>query len=215
MTKVCPATPVSVILISPLERRCGGDNCGRGRLSIVVKIRLVLPNAGSRKKPPPRSRPEMLLNEPVCEAYLMISNVSPPLGRNPFTSEMLSGFRPSGGDTFEIIKYASHTGSFNNISGLDLGGGFFLEPAFGSTNLILTTIDNRPRPQLSPPQRLPNGEIRITLTGVAGQTFVIQATTNLVSWDAVLTNVNSGAVFDLIITDSSLYPYRFYRTFQP
>ena len=128
---------------------------------------------------------------------------------------LVNGFRPSGGDTFEIIKYASHTGSFNNISGLDLGGGFFLEPAFGSTNLILTTIDNRPRPQLSPPQRLPNGEIRITLTGVAGQTFVIQATTNLVSWDAVLTNVNSGAVFDLIITDSSFYPYRFYRTFQP
>jgi len=128
---------------------------------------------------------------------------------------LVNGFRPSAGEVFEIIRYASHTGSFNNISGLDLGGGFFLEPTFGSTNLILTTIDNRPRPQFSPPQRLPNREIRITLTGVAGQTFVIQATTNFVSWDSVLTNVNSGAVFDLIITDSSFYPYRFYRTFQP
>src|SRR5207245_3826732 len=64
---------------------------------------------------------------------------------------LVNGFRPSGSETFEIIKYASHTGSFNNISGLDLGGGFFLEPTFGSTNLILTTIDNRPRPQFSPP----------------------------------------------------------------
>ncbi len=128
---------------------------------------------------------------------------------------LVNGFRPSGSETFEIIKYASHTGSFDNISGLDLGGGFFLEPTFGSTNLILTTIDNRPRPQFSPLQSLPNGEIRITLSGVAGQTFVIQATTNFASWDSVLTNVNSGAVFDLIITDSSFYPYRFYRTFQP
>jgi hypothetical protein len=43
---------------------------------------------------------------------------------------------------------------------------------------------------------------------------VIQATTNFLSWDSVLTNVNSGAVFDLIITDSTVYHYRFYRTTQ-
>jgi hypothetical protein len=31
----------------------------------------------------------------------------------------------------------------------------------------------------------------------------------------VLTNVNAGAVFDLIITDSIVHPYRFYRWVQP
>ncbi|HXT42081.1 MAG TPA: hypothetical protein VN887_18885, partial [Candidatus Angelobacter sp.] len=128
---------------------------------------------------------------------------------------LVNGFQPAGGATFEVIKYVSHTGSFDNISGLDLGGGFYLEPTFGITNLVLTTIDNRPRPQFSPPQRLPGGDIHITLTGVAGQTFVVQATTNFVDWAPVLTNANSGAVFDLIITDSPVYPYRFYRTFQP
>jgi len=130
---------------------------------------------------------------------------------------LANGFHPNGGDTFEIIKFTSHTGSFDNISGLDLGGGFYLEPVFGSTNVVLTTIDKRPRPQFSLPQRFPNGDIHITLTGIAGQTFVIQATTNFLSWESVLTNVNSGAVFDLVVTDSSSsnYPYRFYRTFQP
>jgi len=127
---------------------------------------------------------------------------------------LVNGFRPTGGETFEIIKYASHAGSFDSIYGLDLEGGFYLEPTFGSTNLILTTLDNRPRPRLSPPQRLPNGDLQITFTCVAGQTFVIQATTNFLSWDSVLTNVNSGAVFDLIITDSTVYHYRFYRTTQ-
>jgi len=33
------------------------------------------------------------------------------------TISLVNGFRPNGGDTFEIIKYASHTGSFDNISG--------------------------------------------------------------------------------------------------
>jgi hypothetical protein len=128
---------------------------------------------------------------------------------------LVNGFQPSDGETFEVIKYASHTGSFDNISGLNLGGGFYLEPTFGSTNLILTTIDNRPRPRFSSPRRFPNGDIHFTLTGIAGQTFVIQATTNFLNWDPVLTNVNSGAVFDLIISDHAFYPYRFYRSFQP
>jgi hypothetical protein len=127
----------------------------------------------------------------------------------------VNGFQPSGGATFEIIRYASHTGFFDNISGLNLGSGFYLQPTFGSTNLILTTIDNRPQLQFSPPQRFPNGDIHFPLTGVAGQTFVIQATTNFSNWVPVLTNVNSGAVFDLIITDSAVSPYRFYRAYQP
>ena len=128
---------------------------------------------------------------------------------------LVNGFQPGSGETFEIIKYGSHTGSFSNISGLNLGGGFYLKPSFGSTNLILTTIDNRPRPQFLPPQRFPNGDIHFQLTGIAGQTFVIQATTNFSDWVSVLTNVNSGAVYDLIITDSTVIPYRFYRTYQP
>jgi len=128
---------------------------------------------------------------------------------------LVNGFRPAGGDTFEIIKYASHTGTFNNISGLDLGGGFFLEPTFTSTNVLLTTLDSRPRIRFSPPQRSANGNIHITLSGVAGLTYVIQATTNFVTWNPVLTNVDSGAVFDLVITDSLIYPHRFYRTSVP
>jgi hypothetical protein len=128
---------------------------------------------------------------------------------------LINGFQPRGGDKFEIIRYASHTGSFDNISGLNLAGGFFLEPTFGSTNVVLTTLDTRPRPLLSQPQRLPNGALQITFTGVAGQTFVIAATTNFFNWVPVLTNVNSGAVFNLIVTDSSTYPCRFYGTFWP
>ena len=126
----------------------------------------------------------------------------------------VNGFQPVGGDAFEIIKYASHSGFFDSISGLNLGGGFYLEPTFSSTNLILTVVDTRPRPRFSVPHRLPNGDIDFTLTGIAGQTFVIQATTNFLIWDPVLTNVNAGAVFDLIIIDSKVRPYRFYRTIQ-
>jgi hypothetical protein len=128
---------------------------------------------------------------------------------------LTNGFQPAVGEAFEIIDYASHTGTFDNISGLKLANGFYLQPTFASTNLILTTLGHPPGPVFSSPQLLPNGDIDIQLTSIAGETFVIQETTNFLSWDSVLTNVNAGAVFDLIITDSIVHPYRFYRWVQP
>ncbi len=124
---------------------------------------------------------------------------------------LANGFLPSGGDTFEVIDYTSHIGSFDSISGLNLAGGIYLEPQFNATNLVLVTVDTRPRPRFSQPVPLPGGALSATLTGIAGQTFIIQATTNFTSWQPVLTNQNAGATFDFIISDVTNYPHRFFR----
>jgi len=58
---------------------------------------------------------------------------------------LTNGFRPNGGDRFEVIRYGSNALAFDHINGLDLGGGLFLQPTFSTTNLVLVTVDTRPQ----------------------------------------------------------------------
>src|SRR6185436_15942063 len=44
------------------------------------------------------------------------------------------------------------------------------------------------------------------------QTYLIQATTNFVHWDNILTNLATSDFMDLIDADAAIYPYRFYRS---
>ncbi len=134
--------------------------------------------------------------------------------RGTLNISLVNGFRPIAGDRFEILKFGSGAGTFDNISGLDLGGSLFLQPTFTSTNVVLSTIDTRPRPVFDPPQRLPNRQIQFTVSNVAGESFVISANTNLntAAWVPILTNINSGAVFHFIESDTTNYQQRYFRT---
>ncbi|MBI1925276.1 PEP-CTERM sorting domain-containing protein [Candidatus Poribacteria bacterium] len=50
---------------------------------------------------------------------------------------LFGGFFPSVGDAFEILRSNSLSGTFTTINGLDLGGGFFLQPTYSATSLTL------------------------------------------------------------------------------
>jgi hypothetical protein len=129
---------------------------------------------------------------------------------------LTNGFRPGAGDSFEVLRFGSHSQEFDHINGLDIGGGFFLQPVFSTTNVVLTTIDTRPRLNFQSATLLSGGRVDFTLGGTAGQDFVIEATTNLLSpaWAPILTNTNAGAIFDLIVTDVTNFPMRFFRARQ-
>ena len=129
---------------------------------------------------------------------------------------LINGFRPSGGDRFEILRYNSQAAFFDHIIGLNLGGGFFFQPIFSATNVVLTTIDTRPRIIFQSAALRSDGQIEFNLTGTAGQDFVIEANTNLASavWVPVLTYTNAGAVFRFIVADATNFPVRFFRTRQ-
>jgi hypothetical protein len=129
---------------------------------------------------------------------------------------LTNGFRPGGGDSFEILRFGSHSQEFDHINGLDIGGGFFLQPVFSPTNVVLTTVDTRPRIVFLSSTVLSGGRVDFTLGGTAGQDFVIEASNNLLSagWSPILTNTNSGAIFDLIVTDATNFPVRFFRARQ-
>lgn len=49
------------------------------------------------------------------------------------------------------------------------------------------------------------------LAGVAGQNYILSASTNLVDWTPILTNRNSGATFDFTDTDVAKYGQRFFK----
>ncbi len=55
-----------------------------------------------------------------------------------------------------------------------------------------------------------NGQTRFNITGVAGQVYIIEASTNLTSWSAISTNTAPSATFPFTDTSTTV-PKRFYR----
>jgi hypothetical protein len=55
---------------------------------------------------------------------------------------LLNGFLPSPGDSFQVLTFGSHTGTFSTFTGLDLGNGHSLNPVFNTNGheLDLVTV---------------------------------------------------------------------------
>jgi len=77
--------------------------------------------------------------------------------------------------------------------------------ALGPVSLSAGTIFVRPV------NGLPDGQVQFFLHSTNGQRYAIQATTNLVNWVNILTNVATSSFMDLVDIDAASYPYRFYR----
>ena len=67
---------------------------------------------------------------------------------------------------------------------------------------------------LSAPARLPNGQFRFTVQGVAGQTYATEFSTNLANWSAFLTNVAPANTFNITDFTSTNILLRHYRARQ-
>src|SRR5205823_1268547 len=50
---------------------------------------------------------------------------------------MANGYTPNSGNTFQVITYASRSGAFSTVNGLELGNGLTLYPDYNPTNLTL------------------------------------------------------------------------------
>jgi plastocyanin len=65
---------------------------------------------------------------------------------------------------------------------------------------------------LTSPARLPNGSFQCTVANlVTGKTFIIQASTNLVSWSGLYTNTAPAASYTYVDNGAAAFPRRFYR----
>jgi uncharacterized repeat protein (TIGR03803 family) len=63
--------------------------------------------------------------------------------------------------------------------------------------------------------QLTNGLATLYLTGLSGQQAIVQASTNLLQWAAILTNPPTTGSAQLVDTNAAAYPRRFYRAHSP
>jgi hypothetical protein len=82
-----------------------------------------------------------------------------------------------------------------------------------STNdFYQAVVLSQAQPQLGVPQFSTGGAAQVSVTGLAGQTYIIESSTNLVNWVPVYTNSGSFMFTDPNATDFS---YRFYQAVLP
>ena len=62
-----------------------------------------------------------------------------------------------------------------------------------------------------PVNPLPDGTVQFFLSSTPDLQYTIQATTNLVNWSNISTNVATGDFMNLLDTEAGAYPFRFYR----
>ena len=62
---------------------------------------------------------------------------------------------------------------------------------------------------------LANQQFQMSFAGVPGSNYVLQATTNFVTWVPISTNLAVTNLFNLVDPGATNYPYRFYRVVQP
>jgi len=126
---------------------------------------------------------------------------------------MVNGFQPAGGNQFTVMTYGSRNGIFSTFTVTNLAGGILLNTNYLSTSLRLTTTDNRP--QLGGVTRGPNGELHFSINTLDGQSYEVQASTNLLFW-LTLTNLPAGAGTYQVFDPAAVgLPYRFYRAVAP
>ncbi len=87
-------------------------------------------------------------------------------------------------------------------------GAFGLYRLYGA---LPTTVVPQPTFSAGTAVRLPNGQFGFTTCGQNGQTLVVQASTNLVNWDSISTNVVVSGCIDFLDTQAPQIPNRYYR----
>ncbi len=125
-------------------------------------------------------------------------------------ARLVNGFVPAADQTFKVIQGGTLTGGFANTAVLVADSFWAFTPEYSANGVDLRAWLRTP----TPASLLANwdaGTFRLRLSGGAGETYRVDASTNLTDWTVLLvTNLPTSvsAFNDLSATD---YPTRFYR----
>jgi outer membrane protein assembly factor BamB len=124
-------------------------------------------------------------------------------------------YRPGGADAIALLE-GDYTVEFKAMAG-------YAAPANQPVRIVanqIAAISGQYVPNgglLAPPARTVSGTLRIALTGQVGQTYVLEANSNLrtTNWQPLWTNVmGAGGLWEFIDPASTNLPARFYRARQ-
>jgi hypothetical protein len=93
-------------------------------------------------------------------------------------------------------------GNFTEVSGV---------PRRGVARIIGTVVIPLDIASIS----LVGGQAHITIASQPGQSYILQATSDLLFWQNILTNTAAGPTLDLIDVNAGAFPHRFYRIQSP
>jgi plastocyanin len=121
----------------------------------------------------------------------------------------------SGATSLGNVTAAPFNFTANNLAA---GNYSFTAKAFdnlgATTNSAAVNIFVLTNSTISSVALLTGGSFQVTLKGIAGQTYAVEASSNLLNWSALFTNVAPANVFNVTDTTSTNVLRRFYRTRQ-
>ena len=151
----------------------------------------------------------------------LAATVLPPAGNIQFKSNgtnKLGSAIPLSSGLANVTILAATLGQSNAVITAEYSdpAGNFNSSTNSLTQSIVTVVVSPPPSKLSLAPSFGSGNVTAQLSGVAGQTYIIQASTDLIHWTSFSTNVAdaSGGV-SLVDSNAVVYPSRFYRAFSP
>jgi hypothetical protein len=116
-------------------------------------------------------------------------------------------------------------GSIPTTNSVPYGGSFLLAsnatvnarafaPGFNGSAAASATFSFGSAPTFNSVTFATNGVAQLAFSGVAGESYMLQASSDLVSWDSISTNVAPANVFSFIDSNSTNFPVRFYRVIE-
>jgi len=163
------------------------------------------------------------LNPAITNQNITFTATVSPLTPTTATPTGAVQFKSNGVNLGSPIALAGGQGSLT-VAAVALGAGSFAITAeysdaagnFNNSTNGLTQVVNNPAPApvackicITPPQA---GCVNASLTGTPGQTYVLEASTDMIHWTAISTNVaGANGLLTLTDTNAGKFPSRFYR----
>jgi hypothetical protein len=124
------------------------------------------------------------------------------------------GYLPGLGQHYDIIS-APVQGVFQAYTAPPISTNLFIVPSYKANGVQLVTTNATP--SLSKPVLDAQRHFTMEIHGIAGQLYVVEASTDFVVWTPLATNAMPASMIWLFVDEDSLtFPYRFYRVrFQP
>ena len=173
--------------------------------------------------------PQQVVNNPPLKgSHLLITYLNTPVSVT--TSQVVSLERDPDGDALTVAAVSATTTNgatvtlnsgtitytpANNSVGNDAFTYTITDP-FGGTNTstmrISVKLSSSTTSVINNVTRQADGSARLTAYGIIGWTYWIQASTDLVTWSTISTNVSpASGVINLVDSDASNYTSRYYR----
>ncbi|HEX3856321.1 MAG TPA: LamG-like jellyroll fold domain-containing protein [Verrucomicrobiae bacterium] len=159
--------------------------------------------------------PVTITNQPPTIIEMLTTNTAI-VGQNVTFSITATGTGPL---TYQWMYYANKIASatntvltLNNVTAIQAGTYYVtVSNSAGSTNSSTANLAVYPTTAatLTPASRV-NGQFALSVSGIANYQYVVEASTNLVDWVPVRTNISPFAFVD---SNASQFNQRFYRTY--